>query len=207
MKKIEINFNTLLLIVAIGILIFYRGPGGGGSSSGRDTILNQIIIKYDSLDRQIPPSVNPKNYYSFNIQLDHRDSLDIPQVIDSLQVVMDYYSKHVDVDIRRDSNLEVTIQDTISRNRRIGRYFSYKILRPFAEQHILIREDRSSTRLYLGAFGGNQMAQFSAGPSIGLIAGKSENLYGVDYDVFSKFPDNIRISFKKLISFRRNKPP
>lgn len=194
------NLNTILLIIAIILIFFFaRGRFSGSSSSSRDTIFSTITLKYDSTQRMILQPVI-QNHYKIEV-----NQADLPKDIDSAAVVKDYFSKYVDQDVRRDSFIEASIQDTIFMNRRIGRLFTYKLLKPVAVTQTAMVEDRSRARLYCGGFAGNSSDKLSAGLSISMIAGKQENQFGIDYDLVNKFPEGFRIRIQKLISFRSKK--
>ena len=115
-------------IIAVGLLIAFVLFRGCGPSDVR--VETEYI--YDTTERtiikEVPKVVETIHYRNVDrvirdtVTLTKRDTLAIvTQWIDSLKTFKD---------VRRDTNLEATITDTIYQNKIIGRSFAYKILRP-----------------------------------------------------------------------------
>lgn len=117
----------------------------------------------------------------------------IPSVIDTSQIIADYYSKHVYNRTWEDSSIIVELRDTITENTIISSDFSYRILRP--QQKIInetIHTHKTFARyLSIGAFGtvtddfnivGPSVSYTFRNGSVGLRIGINEEYWSLSYN-------------------------
>ena len=116
-------------IIAAGLLVaffLFRGCGNPQPSSDRveyiyDTTEVEII-------KEVPKVVETIHYRDVTKLVTIRDTL---TKHDTLAIVTQWMdSLKTFKDVRRDTNIEATITDTIYQNEIVGRSFAYKILRP-----------------------------------------------------------------------------
>lgn len=120
----QINLNTLLLIAVIGLLIWNGCNRPDPTLPETQTIVNNI---FDST------KVKSQTFHTKETKTFRKDSIIVLPVnvpIDSAAVVLAYYTKVYSVQNYRDTNIALTIEDTIYKNGIFSRGFSYNILRP-----------------------------------------------------------------------------
>lgn len=202
--KLETNFNTILLVVAIIVFSLTYCHQKIGSGGNNDTLVNTIKLSFDSAVKLIPQGQTiVHNHYNINVAPG-----EIPSVIDSNAVIAEYYRKHVDTETRRDTDLELTIIDTLFKNSRIGRGISYKILRPQTISQVTAFNCPERAKLYIGGFAGYDAKTYSLGVALSLIAAHRPEMYSIDYSLSDKFPDNLRVRYMRLLSFgKKLRPP
>ena len=193
-----ISTASFLVLVACFVLLFLQHCRHSDSVSGRDTLENNIIINYDSSKQII---VKPNIYNSYSIKL---DAGEFPTGLDTsglapmiAEIVKAYFEKHVDVDVRRDSNIEATIQDTIFTNRRIGRLFTYKLLKPQVIHSTAVLSDKRRSKVYFGFAAGIPDNELKIDLSTALIL-PNDRIIGLDYDITSNNPTLQRIKLRYL---------
>jgi len=120
----QINLNTALLIAVI-LLLIWNGCKKPNTTETSQTIVNNI---FDST------KVKSQIFHTQHTNTFRVDSIIVlppkSQPIDSLAVVLAYYTKVYSRQDYRDTNLTLTIEDTIYKNGIFSRGFSYNILRP-----------------------------------------------------------------------------
>jgi hypothetical protein len=119
----QINLNTALLIAVI-LLLIWNGCKKPNTTETSQTIVNNI---FDST------KVKSQTFHTKETKTFRKDSIIVLPVnvpIDSMAVVLAYYTKVYSRQDYRDTNLTLTIEDTIYKNGIFSRGFSYNILRP-----------------------------------------------------------------------------
>jgi len=121
----QINLNTALLIAVIVLLIWNGCKDSNPTPPETQTIVNNI---YDST------MVKSQTFHTKETKTFRRDSVIVlpsdRHEIDSLKDILAYYTKVYSRQDYRDTNITLTIEDTIYKNGIFSRGFSYNILRP-----------------------------------------------------------------------------
>jgi hypothetical protein len=147
----KIDTKTILIAALIGLviaLILFRGCGRLNPTPNRVDV--QVV--YDSLERviksKLPPAdtitlIEKKTVVRWLPGATERDTIYVNGIerivyndapIDTAAILSHYLTEYVTyTDTIRDSSLQAVIQDTIFRNKIVGRGFNYKILRPLSE--------------------------------------------------------------------------
>lgn len=109
----------------------------------------------------------------------------IPANVDTLAIIKDYLAKYYYVQTIKDTNLSVTITDTVTQNKIAGRGFSYQILKT---QQIITNTTTitpaTKTKMFAGLQLNGSKTQFGFAPSLA-IETKKEHLYAIGYDVLN----------------------
>lgn len=181
MKKGLLRNLNVFFIAAVGLFaIIWLNPcktNRGTKNGHTDTV---TVVVYDSFPRIIKqPS---------NTQIIH-DTLLLPGRIDTLKVIQEYYTKNI---VRRkylDSELSVSMVDTVFKNTLLPGALEYKILRPFT-QTTITQPDKSKLYVGLNVFG----PKLGIGPSLELI--KNNKSYEMSVDLIYR---SFVVGFKKQI--------
>lgn len=168
------NINTFLLIAIIGLL-WWNGCRKEQPIEA-STIVNNI---YDST-RVKTQTFHTKETKTFRV-----DSLVVlppkSQPIDSLAVVLAYYTKVYSVQNYRDTNIAITVEDTIYKNALLSRGLSYSILRPTIQTVTTYTMPRERLRVSGGVLLGTDLkAVKTVSPYIGFRYRNAGALIGAD---------------------------
>lgn len=177
------NWHRLLnTVLSLAILIclgyachFYLQSKAVLQPNSVDTLY--VVPKYDSAPRVIRNTVN--NYPRI------RDSFPypVPADVDTAAILARYYTAYHYSQTVRDSNLELSIADTITENRIAGRGITYKLLRPTKIAY-LTQQAEARRRLYAGAWAGYN-GKAMAGPQL-LYIGKKDIGATIGYDMLNR---------------------
>lgn len=169
--------NTALLIVIIALLIWNGCKKPSVNITEPQTIVNNI---YDST------KVKSQTFHTQHTNTFRVDSVIVlppkSQPIDSLAVVLAYYTKVYSRQDYRDTNIALTIEDTIYRNGIFSRGFSYNILRPTKTETTIINPvQKPRLNLSGGILVGTDLKQVKTiSPYIGLRYRNAGALVGAD---------------------------
>jgi hypothetical protein len=176
--NVKISFGNSLVTIAcaVGIVLFmhfWQGKMPGVLPTQKDTIVVEHFV-HDSSVRIIE---QPKYYFI-------KDSvfIGIPNKVDTLAILKDYFTRYVGTYVFRDSLLEATVTDTILKNSSIGMGFTYKNLRPISVTTIM---EKPKNKVFIGPFISYQQPQLSGGLSLSL-ENKQGRLLSFGYDPFHK---------------------
>lgn len=170
------NLNTFLLIGVI-ILLIWNGCKKPNTSESTQTIVNNI---YDSTN------VKSQTFHTQHTNTFRVDSIIVlppkSQPVDSLAVVLAYYKKVYSRQDYRDTNIALTIEDTIYRNGIFSRGFSYNILRPIKTETIIINPPQKERLKISGGIllGTDLKAIKTVSPYIGFRYRNAGALIGAD---------------------------
>jgi len=171
----QFNLNTALLLAVIGLLI-WNGCKKPNTTETSQTIVNNI---FDST------RVKSQTFHTKETKTFRKDSIIVLPVnvpIDSMTVVMAYYTKVYSRQEYRDTNLALTIEDTIYKNGIFSRGFTYNILRPTQTITTVINPPvKQKLTLSAGVLLGTDLKQIkTVSPYIAARYRKAGALIGVD---------------------------
>jgi hypothetical protein len=112
----------------------------------------------------------------------------IPQKVDSAEVARLYYAENIYSQESADSNVHISITDTIARNMIKGRKLTYKLIRPVKIEQTVTNsfESKKKLMLFAGLTGGvSPKGLATIGPEIFLID-KSDHAYKLNYNFIDK---------------------
>lgn len=108
----------------------------------------------------------------------------LPKEIDTVFVLNDYYSKYYYTHTIKDSDLTLTINDTISQNKVQGIGIDYTLYRT---QTLITNTDvyKPKSKLFIGIQGIGGSTYLGVAPSL-FIQTKKDHVYGIGYDVINR---------------------
>jgi hypothetical protein len=177
MQMKQFNLNTALLLAVIGLLIWNGCKDSTIAPPETQTIVNNI---YDST------KVKSQTFHTQHTNTFRVDSIIVlppkSQPIDSLAVVLAYYTKVYSRQEYRDTNLALTIEDTIYKNGIFSRGFTYNILRPTQTITTIINPPvKQKLTISAGVLLGTDLKQVkTVSPYIAARYRKAGALIGVD---------------------------
>jgi hypothetical protein len=125
----------------------------------------------------------------------------IPAVIDTAALLKDYYSKvlYKDVLVLPDSLGTVSVTDTISQNRILGRTFDAKVKERTIKETMIVKE-LPKTQVYYGFTGGFNKADVVSNIGGGLLVKtKKDKIYQVGVGVANRVTDGTNGSLSPYI--------
>lgn len=149
----------------------------------------QIVNHY--LPGQVPPAlVKWDTLYIENIEL-----------VDTAAILQEFFSFNLYSDTLRNKYGYVLVNDTISRNRILGRGVKTDLLIPEVTKTITITE-KPRTELWLGAgMGfGNNINSYELAAS---IKTKNNHMVGISWEQLSGYNNLFKLNYKRKISFRK----
>jgi hypothetical protein len=109
----------------------------------------------------------------------------VPERIDTIEVIQDYVNKHYYCDtLLNDSLAFIVVMDSVSQNKIYSRSFEYRNRRPIAINQTIITTGSSAFRFGAGAYIGGNSNSFSAG--VIFSASKDKNVFISGYDFIEK---------------------
>lgn len=114
----------------------------------------------------------------------------VPMDVDTLAILQDYYAHYFYEQVIADTNLTVTLNDTVSQNKIMGRGFSYRWLKPTT----MIYNDttiaaQNKFKMFAGLDVGANLTgdNFSLTPNLKFIT-KKDALLEIGYDIPNQMP-------------------
>lgn len=143
MKKILIE---ILIVIIFLFAVFVGGCRYGRTRVKCPVTTTDTIYKYDTITHAIHDVVTQVV----------RDTIyfpdTIPSIVDTLAILKDYYAIYTYDWPKQDSNINLSLQTTITQNRPVKYDFSYKLLRPqTVVNNVTTINNPYYNRLYLGA--------------------------------------------------------
>lgn len=129
--------------------------------------------------------------------------VEIPAVIDSLEIFLAYMAKNIyDRILMDDSTAMIRIIDTVHQNQLWGSWLEYKNRQPVTihETYIIHPPPDPRFQLYAGGFIQGNTESFGAGPAL-FAKTKRDHLYGLGYDAINK---TAQLHMQWKISLRKN---
>lgn len=197
--KVEINTNTLLLIIAVIILcLMYCGKGNTTSSGTRDTIsITNTIIKDTTIHSIETHNIN---YY-------HKDTVVIPQStsLDTIAIINDFYTQHFFEDSLKDSIIDARYSGLIWQNNLYAPEFKYKLLKPLTilTNTVVSEPEKKKFKMFFGGFLGAPIGKgtldnsVSGGIGVSFLT-KQEQMGDINYNPFR---NEVMLGYKMKISF------
>ena len=204
MKKL-LNFkNIAIAVLIIYLLLQWFNPGGvmPGGRTIRIEGKKYEIIKYeiDTVDIVKTKVVTKKGEDIYHETIVEKEVF-IPAIIDTAALLKDYYSKvlYKDVLVLPDSLGTVSIIDTISQNKILGRTFNANVKQRTIKETTIVKE-LHKTKVFYGLEGGFNKADFvnSVGAGI-LINTKKDKIYQLGVGVNNQTIDGTNGSFSPYI--------
>jgi hypothetical protein len=204
MKKL-LNFrNIAIAALVIYILLQWFNPGGvmPGGRTIRIEGKKYEIIKHDidTVDIVKTKIVTKKGEDIYHETIVEKEVI-IPAIIDTLALLKDYYSKvlYKDTLVLPDSLGTVSVIDTISQNRILGRTFNANVKQRTIKETTIVKE-LPKTKIFYGLEGGFNKADFVSSVGAGvLINTKKDKIYQLGLGVDNRTTDGINGSFSPYI--------
>jgi hypothetical protein len=206
MKKL-LNFkNIAIAALIIYVLLQWFNPGGvmpGGRTIRIDGKKYEIIKHdIDTLEVIKTKVVTKKGEDIYHETIVEKEVI-IPTVIDTAALLKDYYSKvlYKDVLVLPDSLGTVSITDTISQNKILGRTFNASVKERTIKETMIVKEP-AKTQLYYGLNGGFNKADLVSAIGAGLILKtKKDKIYQFTLGVNNRTTDGTTGSFSPYVGF------
>ena len=182
LKKLDLK--SLLIIGLIVVILLMRACGGDGNTTKPETV-NINGHKYEVVDKKIDTVYVPKDTIVYKpgktIYRDKPIYLPISPNVDSLAIIKDYYSAIVYRDtLHLSENIGyVSVTDTISQNKIVGRLWSAKLKKETVHEVMTVKEP-ATNQLYIGGTVGFDKANLVnfVGPTV-MLKTKSDKVYSV----------------------------
>jgi hypothetical protein len=206
MKKL-LNFKNIAIAALIAyVLLQWFNPGGvmpGGRTIRIDGKKYEIIKHdIDTLEVVKTKVVTKKGDDIYHETIVEKEVI-IPTIIDTAALLKDYYSKvlYKDVLVLPDSLGTVSITDTISQNKILGRTFNASVKERTIKETMIVKEP-AKTQLYYGLNGGFNKADLVSSVGAGLILKtKKDKIYQFTLGVNNRTTDGTTGSFSPYVGF------
>ena len=203
MKKL-LNFKNIA-IVALIIFVLLQWFNPGGILPGKKVFIAgkaYEVIKHDidTVDIVKTKIVTKKGEDIYHETIVEKEVI-IPAVIDTAALLKDYYSKvlYKDVLVLPDSLGTVSVTDTISQNRILGRTFNANVKQRTIKETTIVKE-LPKTKIFYGLEGGFNKADFVSSVGAGvLINTKKDKIYQLGLGVNNQTIDGVNGSFSPYI--------
>jgi hypothetical protein len=203
MKKL-LNFKNIA-IVALIIFVLLQWFNPGGILPGKKVFIAgkaYEVIKHeiDTVDIVKTKVVTKKGEDIYHETIVEKEVI-IPAVIDTAALLKDYYSKvlYKDTLILPDSLGTVSVIDTITQNKILGRTFNANVKQRTIKETMIVKE-LPKTKIFYGLEGGFNKADFVSSVGAGvLINTKKDKIYQLGLGVDNRTTDGINGSFSPYI--------
>jgi hypothetical protein len=203
MKKL-LNFKNIA-IAALIIFVLLQWFNPGGILPGKKVFIAgkaYEVIKHeiDTVDIVKTKVVTKKGEDIYHETIVEKEVI-IPAVIDTAALLKDYYSKvlYKDTLILPDSLGTVSVIDTISQNKILGRTFNANVKQRTIKETMIVKE-LPKTKVFYGLEGGFNKADFVSSVGAGiLINTKKDKIYQLGLGVNNQTIDGINGSFSPYI--------
>ena len=204
MKKL-VNFrNIAIAALVIYILLQWFNPGGvmPGGRTIRIEGKKYEIIKHDidTVDIVKTKIVTKKGEDIYHETIVEKEVI-IPAIIDTAALLKDYYSKvlYKDTLILPDSLGTVSVIDTITQNKILGRTFNASIKQRTIKETTIVKE-LPKTKLFYGLEGGFNKADFVSSVGAGvLINTKKDKIFQLGLGVTNQTTDGTNGGFTPYV--------
>jgi len=206
MKKL-LNFkNIAIAVLIIYLLLQWFNPGGvmPGGRTIRIEGKKYEIIKHDidTLEVVKTKVVTKKGDDIYHEVIVEKEVL-IPAVIDTAALLKDYYSKvlYKDVLVLPDSLGTVSVIDTISQNRILGRTFNASVKERTIKETMIVKEP-AKAQVYWGLNAGFNKEDYVSAVGTGvLLKTKRDKLYQINLGVNNRTIDGTNGSLNPYVGF------
>jgi len=206
MKKF-VNFkNIAIAALVIYILLQWFNPGGvmpGGRTIRIDGKKYEVIKhEIDTVDIVKTKVVTKKGEDIYHETIVEKEVI-IPAIIDTAALLKDYYSKvlYKDTLVLPDSLGTVSVLDTISQNKILGRTFNASVKQRTIKETMIVKEP-AKTQLYYGLNAGFNREDYVSAVGAGLILKtKKDKIYNLNIGVNNRTVDGTNGSFSPYVGF------
>jgi hypothetical protein len=203
MKKL-LNFKNIV-IAALIIFVLLEWFNPGGVMPGKKVFIAgkaYEVIKHeiDTVDIVKTKVVTKKGEDIYHETIVEKEVI-IPAVIDTMALLKDYYSKvlYKDTLILPDSLGTVSILDTITQNKILGRTFNASVKQRTIKETMIVKE-LPKTKVFYGLEGGFNKADFVSSVGAGvLINTKKDKIYQLGLGVNNQTTDGTNGGFTPYI--------
>ena len=193
MKKFLNLKNIAIAVLVVIVLLEYFNPGG--KMPGRTVRIDgkkYEVIKHDIDTFEVVKTkiVTKKGSDIYHETIVEKEVV-IPAIVDTQALLKDYYSKvlYKDVLVLPDSLGTVSVTDTISQNKILGRTFDAKVKERTIKETLIVKE-LPKTQVYYGFTGGFNKADVVSNIGGGLlIKTKKDKIYQVGVGVANRVTD------------------
>jgi hypothetical protein len=193
MKKL-LNLKNIAIALLVAIVVFQQC---GGNKKGTGEIVKVDGKKYELIKHEIDTVeviktkvVTKKGEDIYHETIVEKEVI-IPTVIDTAALLKDYYSKvlYKDVLVLPDSLGTVSVTDTISQNKILGRTFNANVKQRTIKETMIVKE-LPKTQVYYGLTGGFNKADVVSNVGAGLlIKTKKDKIYNLGVGVSNRVTD------------------
>ena len=203
MKKL-LNFkNIAIAVLIIFVLLEWFNPGG--VMPGKKVFIAgkaYEVIKHDidTIDIVKTKVVTKKGEDIYHETIVEKQVV-IPAVIDTMALLKDYYSKvlYKDTLVLPDSLGTVSLLDTISQNKILGRTFNASVKQRTIKETMIVKE-LPKTKVFYGLEGGFNKADFVSSVGAGvLINTKKDKIFQLGLGVNNKTTDGTNGGFTPYV--------
>jgi hypothetical protein len=203
MKKL-LNFKNIV-IAALIIFVLLEWFNPGGVMPGKKVFIAgkaYEVIKHDidTIDIVKTKVVTKKGEDIYHETIVEKEVI-IPAVIDTMALLKDYYSKvlYKDTLVLPDSLGTVSLLDTISQNKILGRTFNASVKQRTIKETTIVKE-LPKTKVFYGLEGGFNKADFVSSVGAGvLINTKKDKIYQLGLGVNNQTTDGINGGFTPYV--------
>jgi hypothetical protein len=203
MKKL-LNFKNIA-IAALIIFVLLEWFNPGGVMPGKKVFIAgkaYEVIKHDidTIDIVKTKVITKKGEDIYHETIVEKQVV-IPAVIDTMALLKDYYSKvlYKDTLILPDSLGTVSILDTITQNKILGRTFNASVKQRTIKETMIVKE-LPKTKVFYGLEGGFNKADFVSSVGAGvLINTKKDKIYQLGLGVNNQTTDGTNGGFTPYI--------
>jgi hypothetical protein len=203
MKKL-LNFKNIV-IAALIIFVLLEWFNPGGVMPGKKVFIAgkaYEVIKHDidTIDIVKTKVVTKKGEDIYHETIVEKEVI-IPAVIDTMALLKDYYSKvlYKDTLILPDSLGTVSILDTISQNKILGRTFNASVKQRTIKETMIVKE-LPKTKVFYGLEGGFNKADFVSSVGMGvLINTKKDKILQLGLGVNNRTTDGTNGGFSPYV--------
>ena len=193
MKKF-LNIKNIALLILIAIVVFQQ-CGGNKTKTGEIVKIDgkkYELIKHeiDTIDVVKTKVVTKKGEDIYHETIVEKEVL-IPAIIDTAALLKDYYSKvlYKDVLVLPDSLGTVSVIDTISQNKILGRTFNASVKQRTIKETTIVKE-LPKTKLFYGFEGGFNKADVVSHVGMGILVNtKKDRIYNLGIGVANRVVD------------------
>jgi hypothetical protein len=203
MKKL-LNFKNIA-IAALIIFVLLEWFNPGGVMPGKKVFIAgkaYEVIKHDidTVDIVKTKIVTKKGEDIYHETIVEKEVI-IPAIIDTAALLKDYYSKvlYKDTLILPDSLGTVSVIDTITQNKILGRTFNANVKQRTIKETMIVKE-LPKTKVFYGLEGGFNKADFVSSVGAGvLINTKKDKIYQLGLGVTNQTTDGINGGFTPYV--------
>jgi len=195
------NFLLIASFITIAILLYLQKCGRGGGTT--ETIKYDTVWVHEKKDTQYIPTI--VNHYlpgKVPPALEKWDTLYVIEDIDTAAILQDYFSFNLYSDTLKNKYGYVLVNDTISRNKILGRGVKTDLLVPEVTKTITLIEKRNQVYFGGGIWGNTKDALSGVELNLSLKT-KSNRIIGIGYQNLFDYGNFYKIEYRHLITLKK----